>query len=152
MPMPKQLQPDAYCSAPPLSTTTLWPPRISHDIKVRRPRAPVVHNAALGKLIGVSIATFLTQNMAGQPLEFMFSKAQTHRCITSVSNHHSHFLLRHRNQWGNLSEAGISRDMFLLFSRVVEGVLFAILQVTTTPVFCGFAPFGQKRSYKISLE
>ena len=40
--MPKQLQPDAYCSAPPLSTTTLRPPRISRDIEVRRPRAPLV--------------------------------------------------------------------------------------------------------------
>ena len=58
----------------------------------------------------------------------------------------------HRNQRRNLSEAGASRDMFLSFSRVVKGVLFDILQVTTTPVFRGFAPFGQKRSYKISLE
>ena len=42
MPMPKQLQRDAYCSAPPLSTTTLRPPRISRDMEVRRPRAPLV--------------------------------------------------------------------------------------------------------------
>ena len=42
MPMPKQLQRDAYCLAPSLSTTTLWPPQISRDIEVRRSRAPLV--------------------------------------------------------------------------------------------------------------
>ena len=42
MPMPRQVRWDAYCSAPPLSITTLRPPRISRDIEVRRPRAPLV--------------------------------------------------------------------------------------------------------------
>ena len=41
MPMPKQLTQDAYCSAPPLSTTTLRPPLLSCDVKARRPRAPL---------------------------------------------------------------------------------------------------------------
>ena len=41
MPMPKQLTRDAYCSAPPLSTTTLQPPRLSRDVEARRPRAPL---------------------------------------------------------------------------------------------------------------
>ena len=42
MPMPKQLQlRDAYCSAPPLRTSTLRPPRLSRDEESRRPRAPL---------------------------------------------------------------------------------------------------------------
>ena len=41
MPMPKQLEWDAYCSAPPLKTLTLRPPRISRDAEARRPRAPL---------------------------------------------------------------------------------------------------------------
>ena len=42
--MPKnlrQLPRDAYCSAPPL-TSTLRPPRLSREAEVRRPRAPLV--------------------------------------------------------------------------------------------------------------
>ena len=42
MPMPKQLERDAYCSAPPLSTSTLQPPRLSRDVEARRPRAPLI--------------------------------------------------------------------------------------------------------------
>ena len=42
MPMPKQLQRDAYCSAPPLSTSSLRPPRISREQEARRPRVPLV--------------------------------------------------------------------------------------------------------------
>ena len=40
--MPRQVRWDAYYSAPPLSTTTLRPPRISRDVEVRRPRGPLV--------------------------------------------------------------------------------------------------------------
>ena len=42
--MPKYLRQlrDAYCSAPPLPTSTLRPPRLSRDVEVRRPRAPIV--------------------------------------------------------------------------------------------------------------
>ena len=42
MPMPKQLERDAYCSAPPLFTMTLRPPRISREAEARRPRAPLI--------------------------------------------------------------------------------------------------------------
>ena len=37
----KQLERDAYCSAPPLSTSSLRPPRISREAEARRPRAPL---------------------------------------------------------------------------------------------------------------
>ena len=40
--MPKQLERDAYCLAPPLSTTTLCPPQISRETEARHPRAPLV--------------------------------------------------------------------------------------------------------------
>ena len=41
--MPKQLQRDTYCSAPPLSTSiSLQPPRISCEQETRRPRAPLI--------------------------------------------------------------------------------------------------------------
>ena len=40
MPMPKQLW-DAYCSAPPIKTTSLRPPRHSCDEEARLPRAPL---------------------------------------------------------------------------------------------------------------
>ena len=36
--MPRQVKWDAYCSSPPLKTTTLGPPR---DAEARRPRAPL---------------------------------------------------------------------------------------------------------------
>ena len=39
--MPKQLTRDAYCSAPPLKTTTIRPPHLSRDAEVRRPCAPL---------------------------------------------------------------------------------------------------------------
>ena len=42
MPMPKQLHRDAYCSAPPLSTSTLRLPRISRAQEARRPREPLI--------------------------------------------------------------------------------------------------------------
>ena len=42
MPMPRQLARDAYCSAPPISTSSLCPPRLSRKIEARRPRAPLV--------------------------------------------------------------------------------------------------------------
>ena len=38
----KQLDRDAYCSAPQLSTSSLRPPRISREVEARRPRAPLV--------------------------------------------------------------------------------------------------------------
>ena len=38
----KQLDRDAYCSVPPLSTSTLRPPRISREVEARRPRAPLI--------------------------------------------------------------------------------------------------------------
>ena len=38
----KQLDRDAYCSAPPLSTTSLRPPRLSREVEARRPRTPLV--------------------------------------------------------------------------------------------------------------
>ena len=38
----KQLDRDAYCSAPPLSTSSLHPPRLSRETEARRPRAPIV--------------------------------------------------------------------------------------------------------------
>ena len=37
----KQLDRDAYCSAPTLFTSSLRPPRISHKAEARRPRAPL---------------------------------------------------------------------------------------------------------------
>ena len=37
----KQLR-DAYCSAPPLTTSTIRPPRLSRETEVRRPRAPLI--------------------------------------------------------------------------------------------------------------
>ena len=43
--MPKnfrQLDRDAYCSAPPLSTSSLSPPRLTRKAEVRRPRAPII--------------------------------------------------------------------------------------------------------------
>ena len=43
--MPKnfrQLDRDAYCSAPPLSTSSLRPPRLTREAEVRRPRAPII--------------------------------------------------------------------------------------------------------------
>ena len=42
--MPKNLQQldrDAYCSAPPLSTSSLRPPRLMRETEARRPRAPI---------------------------------------------------------------------------------------------------------------
>ena len=42
MPMPKQLARDAYCSAPPLATTSIRPPRLSREQEARSPRAPLV--------------------------------------------------------------------------------------------------------------
>ena len=42
MPMPKQLSRDAYYSAPPLSASTLRPPRLSRAQEERRVRAPLV--------------------------------------------------------------------------------------------------------------
>ena len=42
MTMPKQLERDAYCPAPPLSTTTLRPPQISPEVEARRPPAPLI--------------------------------------------------------------------------------------------------------------
>ena len=41
--MPKQLTRDAYCSAPPLSSISLRPPRLSRDQEAQRPRAPLVN-------------------------------------------------------------------------------------------------------------
>ena len=41
MPMPKQLEWAAYCSAPPLKNSTLRPLRISRDAEALRPRAPL---------------------------------------------------------------------------------------------------------------
>ena len=41
MPMPKQLEWAAYCSAPPLKTLTLRPPQISRDAEALCPRAPL---------------------------------------------------------------------------------------------------------------
>ena len=38
----KQLDRDAYCSAPPLSTTSLRPPRLTRETEARRPRTPLV--------------------------------------------------------------------------------------------------------------
>ena len=38
----KQLARDAYCSAPPLTTTPLCPPRLTRKIEARRPRTPLV--------------------------------------------------------------------------------------------------------------
>ena len=38
----KQLDRDAYCSAPPLSTSTLRPPCLSREAEARHPRAPIV--------------------------------------------------------------------------------------------------------------
>ena len=38
----KQLDRDAYCSAPPLSTSSLRPPRLSREAEARRPRAPII--------------------------------------------------------------------------------------------------------------
>ena len=38
----KQLDREAYYSAPPLSTSNLRPPRILRDVEVRRPRAPLI--------------------------------------------------------------------------------------------------------------
>ena len=43
--MPKNLRKlsrDAYCSAPPLSTSSLRPPRLTREGEVRRPRAPII--------------------------------------------------------------------------------------------------------------
>ena len=37
----KQLERDAYCSASPLSTSSLRPPRISREVEARRPLAPL---------------------------------------------------------------------------------------------------------------
>ena len=37
----KQLERDAYCSALPLSTSSLHPPRISREAEARRPRVPL---------------------------------------------------------------------------------------------------------------
>ena len=34
---------DTYCSAPPLPTTSLRPPRLSRNVEARRPRAPLVN-------------------------------------------------------------------------------------------------------------
>ena len=38
----KQLDRAAYCSAPPLSTTSLRPPWITREAEVRRPRSPLI--------------------------------------------------------------------------------------------------------------
>ena len=40
----KQLDRDAYCSAPPLSTTSLRPPQLSREVEARRPRTPLVES------------------------------------------------------------------------------------------------------------
>ena len=37
----KQLERDVFCSAPPLSTSSLRPPRISREAEARRPCAPL---------------------------------------------------------------------------------------------------------------
>ena len=37
----RQLDRDAYCSALPLSTSSLRPPRLTRKSEVRRPRAPI---------------------------------------------------------------------------------------------------------------
>ena len=42
MPMPKQLERDAYCSAPPLKMSSIRPPRLTHEQEAHRPRAPLV--------------------------------------------------------------------------------------------------------------
>ena len=42
MPMPKKLERDAYCLAPPLYTTSLRPPRISREAEARHPCAPLI--------------------------------------------------------------------------------------------------------------
>ena len=42
MPMPKRLTWDAYCSAPPIPTISIRPPRLTRDQEARRPRAPLV--------------------------------------------------------------------------------------------------------------
>ena len=42
MPMPKRLAWDAYCSAPPIPTISMRPPRLTRDQEARRPRAPLV--------------------------------------------------------------------------------------------------------------
>ena len=42
--MPKNLQQldrDTFCSAPPLSTSSLCPPRLTRETEARRPRAPI---------------------------------------------------------------------------------------------------------------
>ena len=38
----KQLDRESYCSAPPLSTSSLRPPRLSREAEARSPRAPIV--------------------------------------------------------------------------------------------------------------
>ena len=40
--MPKQLMRDAYCSAPPLSSVSFLPPRLSREQEAGRPRTPLV--------------------------------------------------------------------------------------------------------------
>ena len=42
--MPKYLRQlrDAYCSAPPLQTTTIRPPSLSREVEAKRPQAPIV--------------------------------------------------------------------------------------------------------------
>ena len=50
----KQLDRDAYCSAPPLSTSTLRPPRISPKVEARCPRKPLIE---VKREVGSSISS-----------------------------------------------------------------------------------------------
>ena len=88
MPMPKQLERDAYCSAPPLSTSTLCPPRISRDAEARRPRAPLRPVKRETDSLEVKSAEFIVDDSEEDvkpPIKIEFDPSQLRVGVAAIS-------------------------------------------------------------------